>query len=52
MGKRFDQGLFLCGDCDRETGRRKKSIPLDQRIRSAQPETEEHAFDRPGYSWP
>lgn len=27
-------------------------VPLDDRIRAAQPETEEHAFERPGYSWP
>ncbi len=43
----------LCGDCgNRIVGQRPKTIPLDARIRAAQPETEEHAFERPGYSWP
>ncbi len=43
----------MCGDCgNRVVGQRPKTIPLDARIRAAQPETEEHAFERPGYSWP
>lgn len=41
----------FCGDCTMARGPR-ESAPLDSRIRDAQPETDEHAFDRPGFTWP
>ncbi len=42
-----------CGDCHAHLENPQLTgDDIDLRIRDAQPETEEHAFDRPGYSWP
>jgi hypothetical protein len=43
--------MFNCGDCLSFNGPR-DAEPLDRRIRDAQPEVDEHAFDRPWFTWP